>query len=185
MAKGLTSVISTIMIILGIITLAGLAYAWFSGTLARMFNGGLYAQAGDICTKTCVIDPDRIYQVLVPLDMETVIKAKLINNGAGSKSYALMYYPNFTPEISMVASSPVVIVPAGGSALEEVTLRGLITKNNDVALNITMINIADSTDNISFGMRSVISMNSVSETGLAWVLIILLASAVSVYMKAR
>ncbi len=185
MAKGLTSVISAVMIMLGVMIMAGLAYAWFNGTLARMFDGGLYAQAGDVCIKTCIIDPDKIYRVLVPLDAETVVKAKLINNGAGSKSYALVYYPDFTPEISMVASLPVVTVPAGESRLEEVTLRGLIAKNNEIVLNITMVNTADKTDTISFGVRSIVNTNSVPETGLAWMFVILLASAVSVYMKAR
>ncbi len=185
MAKGVTSIISIIALTLGAITLAGLAYAWFNGTLARMFDGGLYAQAGDVCTKACVIDPNKIYQVLVPIDAETVVKAKIINSGSSARSYRLVYYPNFTPEVSMIAASPIVTVPAGGSALEEVALRGLIAKNNDIYFNVTMVNVEDDTDSVSFGIKSIVDMNSVPETNLAWMAVILLAAAVTVYLKAR
>ncbi|MBI2085106.1 MAG: hypothetical protein HYT71_01170 [Candidatus Aenigmarchaeota archaeon] len=181
--KGDTSVIATIMFLLGAITLIGFASGWFNSTLGRLFNGGLYPQVEDFCANSCVIDSDKVTLVLVPLDANTIVQAKIINNAPIAKTYKITYYPNFTPELSLVAASPTIFVPPSGSALAEITVKGLIVRSNEINFNITAININNDEDNMSFGIRSVVNTQNVPDMGAFWMSFILLASAIAVYLK--
>lgn len=183
--KGAASVISSVMLVMGTIVLIGLAYAWFSGTLGFIFSGGLYPQTGSFCTGTCTVDADKFSRILVPLDGTATIRARVINNAAVAKTYAITYYPNFTPELSLVAAAPTVIVPASSTGFAEVSTRGLIVRNNDITFNITTVNINNGMDNMSFGITSSVNTANVPEIGIAWFLIILLSASSVVYLKAR
>lgn len=183
MEKGVTSVVASVMLMLGAITLIGIAYAWFGGSLNRIFNGGLYPQIEDFCANACILDAGKVSRVLVPLDGNAIVKAKVINGAGVGKTYTIKYYPNFTPELSLVATTPTIFVPPGMTEFAEVTVRGLIVRNSDVNFNVTVVNVNDNKDNISFGIRSSISTANVPDLSLAWFLVILTASAAVVYLR--
>ncbi len=183
MKKGVTSVVASVMFLMGAITLIGIAYSWFNGTLGTFFNGGLYPQVEDFCASNCIIDSGKVSRILVPLDANTVVKAKVVNSAGVGKNYAITYYPNFTPELSLVATTPTIFVPAFGTAFAEVTVKGLIAKNNEINFNITTVNVADNKDNVSFGIRSSVSTANVPDISIAWFLIILSVSSAAIYLK--
>src|SRR3989338_10004104 len=139
--KGDASVIASIMFLIGAIALIGFSSGWFTSTLDRIFSGGLYPQVEDVCAKMCVIDANKVTLVLVPLGTDTILKAKLVNDAPVAKTFKITYYPNFTSELSLVAASPSVPVPASGFELAEITVRGLIMRSNEVNFNITAVNI--------------------------------------------
>ncbi|MBI3412795.1 MAG: hypothetical protein HY051_01800 [Candidatus Aenigmarchaeota archaeon] len=181
--KGAVTVISAVMLLVGVMTLAGIAYAWFSGILGRTTGGGLYPQIEDFCTTACILDPDKVYLVLVPLDGSTVIRGRVTNKDPAAKTYSINYYPNFTPELSLVATTPTISVPHGGTAFAEITVKGLIARNNEVNFNITVINTDNNKDNMSFGIRSFVSTANVPDIGPAWFFLIVIASVVAVHRK--
>ncbi|MBI1972194.1 MAG: hypothetical protein HYS53_02740 [Candidatus Aenigmarchaeota archaeon] len=182
MRKGVASVVVLVMLLLGAVALIGVAYQWLSGNLSAAF-GGLYPQ-DTFCTTMCIVDGGEVSRVLVPLDGDTVIKARVINDGAVPKSYVIKYYPNFTPELSLIAAQPVITVPASGSAFAEIAVKGLIVRNSDIDFNITAININDNKDNVSFGILTSVSTANVPDAGPAWFLLILAVSSALVYLKA-
>ncbi len=183
--KGDTSVIASIMFLMGAIAMISLASGWFSGTLDRIFSGGLYPQVEDFCAKTCIIDADKVTLVLVQLGDNTVVKAKIVNGAPTAKTYKITYYPNFTSELSLVAASETVFVPASGFELAEITVKGLIVRSNEVNFNITAVNLANNEDNMSFGIRSLVNTQNVPEIGVVWMSFILLFSAAAVYLKSE
>ena len=181
--KGVASVVASVMLLLGAIALIGIAYSWFNGTLGRIFNGGLYPQIEDFCTNNCIIDAGKVSRILVPLDANTVVQAKVVNGAGIGKTYAITYYPNFTPELSLVATTPTIFVPPAGTAFAEITLKGLIVRNSEINFNITVVNINDNMDNIPFGIRSSVSTANVPDISLVWFLFILSVSAAAIYLK--
>ncbi len=183
MKKGVTSVVASVMLLMGAVVLIGIAYAWFNGTLGRVFNGGLYPQVEDFCATTCIIDSGKVSRILVPLDADMIVRAKIVNNAGIGKTYAITYYPNFTPELSLVATTPTVFVPAFGTDYAEVTAKGLIARANEINFNITTVNAVDNKDNMSFGIRSSVSTPNVPDMGLVWFLIILSVSSAAIYLK--
>lgn len=185
MKKGVSSIVASVMLLLGAMALIGVAYAWFNGTLSRVFSGGLYPQTEGFCANGCVLDAGAVSRVLVPLDANTVVQAKVVNGAGVGKTYAITYYPNFTPELSLVAAAPTIFVPPSGTAFAEITIRGLIVRNNEVNFNITVVNVNDNKDNASFGIRSSISTANVPDIGLLWFLFILFVSTVAVYLKSE
>ncbi|MBI4176895.1 MAG: hypothetical protein HY516_00855 [Candidatus Aenigmarchaeota archaeon] len=183
--KAASSVVSSVMLVMGTVILVGLAYAWFNGTLGFIFNGGLYPQVESFCTGTCTIDAGKFSKILVPLDAISTIRAKVINTAATGKTYAIAYYPNFTSELSLIAATPTIFVPASSTGFAEVSARGLIVRNNDVSFNITAVNVNDNKDNMSFGITSSVNTANVPEISAAWFLIILFAASSAVYLKSR
>ncbi len=181
--KGDTSVIAIVMFLLGAITFIGFASGWFNSTLGKLFNGGLYPQVEDFCANSCVIDANKVTLVLVPLDASTIVQAKIINSAPVAKTYKITYYPNFTPELSLVATTPTVFVPASGSALAEITVKGLIVRSNEIGFNITTVNVNNNEDNVSFGIRSLVNTQNVPDIGAFWMSFMLLVSAIVVYLK--
>ncbi|MBI4168071.1 MAG: hypothetical protein HY515_03880 [Candidatus Aenigmarchaeota archaeon] len=185
MKKGVASVVASVILLLGSIALIGIAYAWFSGTLERVFNGSLYPQVEDFCASNCIIDSDKTSRIIVPLDANTVVQAKVVNTAGVGKTYTIAYYPNFTPELSLVATTPTVFVPALGTAFAEVTVKGLIARSNEINFNITTVNVNDNKDNMSFGIRSSVSTSNVPDISMVWFLIILSVSSAAIYLKSR
>ncbi len=185
MSKGVTNVISIIMLTVGAVALAGAAYAWQNGIISRMIAGGVYADFGDMCTDPCFIDANKAANVPVPLDGTTVVNARIFNSGGADKTYAIKYYPNFTAEISMVSDSSTVTVPHGGTASAAITLEGLVSKNHEIDFNITAVNVADSADTASFRIRASVNTSNVPSFGIIWFMITLLSSALFIYARSE
>ncbi|MFH0890168.1 MAG: hypothetical protein V1836_03460 [Candidatus Aenigmatarchaeota archaeon] len=185
MTKGVTNVISIIMLTLGAVVLVGAAYAWQNGLISRLMAGGVYADTENFCTNVCFIDAVNIANVLVPLDGSTVVNARIANNGLVDKTYAIKYYPNFTAEVSMVASAPTVLVPHGNAASAAITLTGLVSKNSEIDFDIMAVNILDNKDNFSFRIKSSVNTSNVPSFGALWFLIVLLSSVFVVYSRSE